>query len=116
MAKQAVKSGELMTAAEVRVAKAERLRQLALSNPKFLATIGKGRGKGKQNKTTREVKQFLQQCFEDIGGRAAFASWARLNPTDFYRLWGKMLGVEARAVRDDKPVINITISQADAGL
>lgn len=52
---------------------------------------GIGRQKGTPNKFTRTVKETILQCFEDIGGRDAFAKWARRNPTEFYKLYGKVL-------------------------
>lgn len=87
-------SGELITADEAKAIASQR----ALSNPKFSDRIGKGRKPGSKNKTTKLVKEFMHQCFEDIGGREAFAKWARTDRTEFYKMWSKMLGVEARSV------------------
>lgn len=55
---------------------------------------GKGRVKGVPNKTTVAVKQALAAAFDELGGVAALAEWARGNPDDFYKLWVKLLPTE----------------------
>lgn len=56
-----------------------------------------GRKKGTPNKATVEVKTALQQAFEHRGGIAALVSWADENPTEFYKLWAKLLPNEIKA-------------------
>lgn len=87
-------TGEVITKAE---AKAITVRK-ALDNPKFAAMVGKGRPKGSKNKTTKKVQELLQKCFNDIGGEAEFAKWAKSNRDLFYKMWSKMLATEARNV------------------
>lgn len=55
---------------------------------------GKGRPKGSVNKTTASVKAALTAAFDAIGGDEALATWAQANPTEFYKLWAKMLPTE----------------------
>lgn len=69
-------------------------------------TTGKkfgGRKKGTPNKVTRDVKAAIERCFEDIGGDAKFAEWAQENPTEFYKLWGKLLPSKIEGV--GKPLL-----------
>lgn len=61
--------------------------------------IGKktgGRKKGTPNKLTRSVKLALDESFTKMGGVAALVRWGKDNPTEFYKLWAKILPVEAR--------------------
>lgn len=61
--------------------------------------IGKktgGRKKGTPNKLTRSVKLALDDAFTKIGGVSALVMWGKENPTEFYKLWAKILPVEAR--------------------
>lgn len=54
-------------------------------------TPGSGRKKGSVNKTTRAVKDIMQEAFEDRGGMPAMLAWAKTNETEFYKMWIKML-------------------------
>jgi hypothetical protein len=60
---------------------------------------GKGRKKGVPNKTTAAVKDALNAVYADLqhdagGDHAHFRAWALANPTEFYKLWVKMLPTE----------------------
>jgi hypothetical protein len=55
---------------------------------------GIGRKKGVPNKTTASVKAALCEAFEQRGGVPALLKWANAEPTEFYKLWGKMLPKE----------------------
>lgn len=55
---------------------------------------GKGRPKGAKNKTTALVKEALSAVYKDRGGNKALLAWADENPTEFYKLWGRMLPQE----------------------
>ena len=62
-----------------------------------LPARGPGRPKGLRNKTTRQVKQALLDGFDGLGGMDAFVEWAREHPTEFYKLYAKLLPLEVRA-------------------
>lgn len=53
-----------------------------------------GRPKGSQNKVTLSVKQALTDAFDCLGGVTALVRWARLNQTDFYKLWTRLLPLQ----------------------
>lgn len=67
-------------------------------------TSGQGRPKGVPNKATVAVKAAMQAVYADlqeappegveIGPHAHFRSWALGNPTEFYKLWSKLLPTE----------------------
>lgn len=56
-----------------------------------------GRQKGTPNKATAQVKEALNAAFDGIGGVPQLTTWAREQPTEFYKLWAKMLPQEIKA-------------------
>lgn len=56
-----------------------------------------GRQKGSLNKTTKAAKLILEEAFRDMGGKAAFVRWGRDNPTEFYKIWAKLLPADIKA-------------------
>lgn len=58
--------------------------------PKGIAKTG-GRQKGTPNKATLAVKEALEAAFEGMGGVERLKAWATSEPTEFYKLWAKML-------------------------
>lgn len=56
-----------------------------------------GRKKGSLNKTTKGAKMILEEAFRDMGGKAAFVRWGRDNPTEFYKIWAKLLPANIKA-------------------
>lgn len=64
---------------------------------KNTGNMGKGRVKGVPNKSTKAVKEALQEAFENLGGVPALAAWAAENPTEFYKLWTKLIPTEVKA-------------------
>lgn len=50
-----------------------------------------GRVKGTPNKTTATVKAALQDAFNHLGGVSSLVKWAKEEPTEFYKLWAKLL-------------------------
>jgi len=53
-----------------------------------------GRGPGVANKITKSVKEALAEAFEGMGGIPALIRWGKQNPTDFYRLWARLLPIQ----------------------
>jgi len=53
-----------------------------------------GRTKGTPNKTTASVKAALEEAFERMGGVDSLITWARSEPTEFYKLYAKLLPAE----------------------
>ncbi len=58
---------------------------------------GKGRVAGVPNKTTAAVKAALTEAFEKRGGVDALIAWSESEPTEFYKLWAKMLPQDLKA-------------------
>lgn len=66
--------------------------------------LGQGRPKGMKNRITNDVRQVFHRVYEEMGdgvidektgkpitGHQAMLAWAQDNPTEFYRLYGKMI-------------------------
>ena len=52
---------------------------------------GPGRPRGTRNKLTLAAKEALEYAFAKIGGQDALAAWAKKNPTEFYKLFAKLI-------------------------
>lgn len=70
-----------------------------------------GRKKGVPNKTTKAVKEALVRTYVNIGGNRALAKWARENPTEFYKIWAKLLPSEINANVNGDIDTQITVVQ-----
>jgi hypothetical protein len=55
-----------------------------------------GRGKGTPNTTTRTVREQLTQAFDLLqqDETANLLSWAKRNPTEFYKLAAKLIPIQ----------------------
>lgn len=74
-----------------------------------------GRQKGTPNKATAEVKQSLLDAFEKLGGVDGLVRWGIDNPTEFYKLWVKVMPVQqTEQVTDDMPIQRIELVTVNA--
>lgn len=53
-----------------------------------------GRQPGTQNKLTKTFKAALMATFHEIGGVEHLTAWARLNPTEFYKIAARLIPTE----------------------
>ena len=67
-----------------------------------------GRQVGTPNKVTAIFKDAVRTVYEDIGGHAAFAAWAKENPTEFYRIAARLIPTEMASQGTN---INVTINR-----
>lgn len=72
-------------------------KEVTASGKRRPPNAGKGRPKGTPNKSTAAVKEALALAFQGLGGVARLQSWADENPTEFFKLWSKMLPAEVQA-------------------
>ena len=88
-----------------------------MGTPKGKEKTG-GRKKGTPNKTTAAVKQALLTAFDELGGVPFLVSWGKENPTEFLKLWVKVLPVEVKNA-DDQPfqmhIVEEIVSADDPG-
>lgn len=61
---------------------------------KLPPNAGKGRPKGAPNKITKAAREAFELAFEEIGGSAALAKWARKHQTEFYKLYARLIPIE----------------------
>lgn len=72
-------------------------------------TRGRGRPPGSQNKTTVSVKAAFEQAFDEMGGAASLVQWGREQPTEFYKLYAKLLPVQVNADMKHQGSISIVV-------
>jgi hypothetical protein len=77
-------------------------------------TPGPGRKKGVPNKTTTQIKEAVIAALEQVGGVEYLAQQARLNPTAFMALLGRIIPVQVTG--EGGGAIQVTISRGDADL
>ncbi len=73
-----------------------------------------GRQRGTPNKFTRSFRHAVLLAFEAVGGHAAFAAWARENPTEFYRIAARLIPTEIVA-RQETAVLHLAFGAACHG-
>jgi len=84
-----------------------------------------GRQKGVKNKIPAQAKENIASVFSAIGGKAAMSKWARENPTEYYKIYARLIPVEqhvsgalgsyeAIPVEQREP-IPVSIINADSG-
>lgn len=77
-------------------------------------SLSTGRPKGSKNRISRDIRQVFNEVYEEMGanqldsvtgkpmtGKEAMLDWARNNPTEFYRLFGKMIPTKEEVQEDD---------------
>jgi hypothetical protein len=72
-----------------------------------------GRQAGTPNRITTAFKDAVKTVYQDIGGNAAFAAWARENPTEFYKVAARLIPTEI-APRDQEIGITIVLAPSDS--
>lgn len=55
---------------------------------------GKGRPRGIPNKLTKSAREAFQLAFDESGGPDGLTKWAKANPTEFYKLYARLIPVE----------------------
>lgn len=60
-----------------------------------------GRAKGQPNKLNLAAREAFQFAFDSIGGAERLAAWAEENQTDFYKIYGRLIPVQATLANPD---------------
>lgn len=74
--------------------------------PKGLPKTG-GRKAGGLNKSSASVKECIEKVYELIGGDAAFSDWAVREPTEFYKIYAKLIPRDINATVSGALTINV---------
>lgn len=61
---------------------------------------GAGRRTGTPNKLTTAAKEAFQIAFDKLKGVDGLVAWAKDNPTDFYKLYGKLIPIDIEGKMD----------------
>jgi hypothetical protein len=84
------------------------------------ATAGRSSSRdGVPNKLSVQCKNMIATCFDSIGGKDGFETWAKNNRTAFYtRMYVRLLGVDINIIQDDdhKKIAYETIEQVNERL
>ena len=64
-----------------------------------------GRHKGTPNKLTTNARNAFHSAFDALGGVDALTKWADENKTDFYKIYARLIPVDARS---NDQIIDIT--------
>lgn len=67
-----------------------------MANHKGAKKVG-GRKKGTLNKSTASAKAAMEEAFVKMGGVESLKKWGNENPTEFYRLWSKLIPSDIKA-------------------
>lgn len=68
---------------------------------------GKGRPKGVPNKTTQSAREAFALAFDKTGGYEGLTNWAIENPTEFYKLYARLIPVEHVGAGGEGPIATI---------
>ncbi len=52
---------------------------------------GAGRKVGSKGKQTLAAREAMEAAFKGLGGVQALQEWAQENPSDFYRIWSRLV-------------------------
>lgn len=72
-----------------------------MENPVQEGKPGPGRPKGSQNKLSKVAKENIESVFEALGGVDKMTLWAADNPSEFYRIYSKLIVVKVEGSGPD---------------
>ena len=61
-----------------------------------------GRSKGTPNKFTQTAREAFDIAFNGIGGSVGLTNWASKNKTEFYRIYSRLIPVEAKQAEQER--------------
>ena len=72
----------------------------------------KGRPLGVTNRMTRAAKEAFEYAFDAMGGAEKLAAWGKRHPTDFYRLYARLIPTDVR-LPNGGSLVNITLNNGN---
>lgn len=73
----------------------------------------KVKGGSKSPKIMSQAREDLAEAFELMGGVPALVLWGKQNPTDFYRIWAKLIPATAAKESEAMPLESLLSELAD---
>lgn len=73
-----------------------------------------GRPKGAKNKLTANIKENIIAVFNRMGGTAGMHKWADENPTEFYRMYGRLAPTQVEVDVEHRDITRITDAELAA--
>lgn len=64
-----------------------------------------GRTAGVPNKSTASAKAAMRAAFDGMGGEDALISWGKDQPTEFYKLWSKLIPSDVNLDADIRTIV-----------
>jgi hypothetical protein len=64
-----------------------------------------GKPKGTPNKLSASAKENIAAVFERMGGVEGMSKWAKANPTEFYKIYPRLLPIEVNGSGENGQVI-----------
>ena len=74
-----------------------------------------GRQKGTPNKATAAAREAFQMAFDEAGGVQSLTEWAKDNRTEFYKLYGRLIPLEAAVNMQGVLQVVTGVPRADDG-
>lgn len=65
------------------------------------------RPKGSPNKLTKTAREAFAIAFDKLGGPKNLTEWAKENPTDFYKLYARLIPVEHVGAGGEGPIATV---------
>jgi hypothetical protein len=63
--------------------------------------------KGATNKLTKSAREAFALAFDGIGGAPALIAWAKNNPTEFFKLYARLIPVEHVGAGGEGPIATV---------
>lgn len=65
---------------------------------------------GSLNESTLKAKEAFNLAFNKLGGVDELVTWAKKNPTDFYKIYGRLIPTDVNAQLSGAVKVNGTIN------
>ena len=66
-----------------------------------------GRTSGTPNRLTKSAREAFQLAFDGIGGAGRLTEWAKVNPTEFFKLYARLIPVEHVGEGGEGPIATV---------
>jgi hypothetical protein len=106
---------EMMEAAESAAEGASNFDELVDAQRRRIDAIRAGGAKGaaQSPKTVRLAREHLPEAFDFMGGVAGLVAWGKQNPTEFYRIWARLVPKEAAPEAETMPLETLLAKLAE---